>query len=105
MFAYSESSAARSQSASRFFVWCSPRDRTQSRAPTGAGQGSLQWANGTGRSYLQDTGGGETYFALADVGLGLDMLLVAVLSLIVALVVGSLMGILRTDAEQDWLVR
>ncbi|HEY4957857.1 MAG TPA: amino acid ABC transporter permease [Caldimonas sp.] len=49
--------------------------------------------------FLQDTGGGETYLHWLMTAWGWTMS-VAVLSLIVALVVGSLMGILRTTPSK-----
>ena len=52
--------------------------------------------------FLQDTGGGRTYLAWLMSAWGWT-LSVAALSLIVALVVGSLMGILRTTPNK-WLV-
>jgi glutamate/aspartate transport system permease protein len=52
--------------------------------------------------FLQDTGGGRTYLEWLMSAWGWT-LSVAVLSLIVALVVGSLMGILRTTPNK-WLV-
>ncbi len=52
--------------------------------------------------FLQDTGGGRTYLEWLMSAWGWT-LAVAVLSLIVALVVGSLMGILRTTPNK-WLV-
>ena len=52
--------------------------------------------------FLQDTGGGRTYLAWLMSAWGWT-LSVAAMSLVVALVVGSLMGILRT-APNKWLV-
>ena len=52
--------------------------------------------------FLKDTGGGRTYLAWLMSAWGWT-LSVAILSLIVALVVGSLMGILRTTPNK-WLV-
>jgi glutamate/aspartate transport system permease protein len=52
--------------------------------------------------FLQDTGGGRTYLAWLMSAWGWT-LSVAALSLVVALVVGSLMGILRTTPNK-WLV-
>ena len=52
--------------------------------------------------FLQDTGGGRTYLAWLMSAWGWTMS-VAAMSLVVALVVGSLMGILRTTPNK-WLV-
>jgi glutamate/aspartate transport system permease protein len=49
--------------------------------------------------FLQDTGGGETYLRWMMSAWGWTIS-VAVLSLIVALLVGSLMGILRTTPSK-----
>ena len=52
--------------------------------------------------FLQDTGGGRTYLAWLMSAWGWT-LSVAALSLIVALAVGSLMGILRTVPNKGWV--
>ena len=54
--------------------------------------------------FLHDTGGGQTYLQWMMSAWGWTMS-VAVLSLIVALIVGSLMGILRTLPDSPWLSR
>lgn len=62
----------------------------------------LQGWQRSGEYFLQDTGGGETYFQWLMSAWGWTMS-VAALALVVALVLGSLMGILRT-VPNKWLV-
>ena len=63
------------------------------------GQRENAWASWDWQVFLQDTGGGQTYLHWMMSAWGWT-LSVAVLALIVALVVGSLMGILRTTPSK-----
>ncbi len=53
--------------------------------------------------YLQDTGGGQTYFAWLMAAWGLT-LSIAVMALVVALAVGSMMGIFRTTPSKALVI-
>jgi glutamate/aspartate transport system permease protein len=72
-------------------AWRAGADR---RSDKGAGVGKWDW-----QIFLHDTGGGETYLHWMMSAWGWT-LSVAVLSLIIALLVGSLMGILRTTPSK-----
>src|SRR6185369_7008144 len=94
-FAYIAVSAARSHS--RRAVSFSGRRHSPRKPARGERVGKWDW-----QVFLHDTGGGQTYLQWMMSAWGWTMS-VAVLSLIVALLVGSLMGILRTTPNK-WLV-
>ena len=71
--------------------------RTQTAAKRGYALGKWDWG-----LYGRDTGGGETYFHGLMTAWGWTCS-VAVLSLILALLVGSLVGILRTVPNKWWV--